>query len=251
MAALPRCLGPNCPGVGCLGISPATSSPRSDECSQRLVSTGSGTGRQTGLPKDGTVKGVSYFSCPAMHGIFARRGILAVKYRLVSGLVTHLTALKWLVLVLKPDVGCGKSLLSSDHLLEASGSASTTLPSPTSSSKLLTPPSTSPIATPQSNAAKEDWTAGLRFNFFFLAQSHRVGADCPVEDTAETRLSVQVEIPKSAEVEEMKASDMFKICKTDRGVGLPQSNVQSHVFQHFFLLALATLQPQCRQSWNA
>ena len=107
--------------------------------------------------------------------------------------------------------------MSSDHLLEASGSASTTLPSPTSSSKLLTPPSTSPIATPQSNAAKEDWTAGLldcwtalQFCSFWPKVTKCRSADWLAEETVETRLSVQVEIPKSAEVEEMKASDIKK-----------------------------------------
>ena len=43
-----------------------------------------------------------------------------------------------------------------------------------------------------------------------------------MEETAETRLSVLVEILKSAELEEMKASDMLKkettLCATDEGL---------------------------------
>eukprot|EP00435_Cladocopium_sp_Y103_P019926 s344_g4.t2 len=83
---------------------------------------------------DGTVKGVAYFSCPAMHGIFARH----------------------------------------HHVLEAPGSS--TLPS--SSSKLLTSPS-SPSSTAPRVAEKKE--------------------------TGDTKLSVKVEIPRSAEVKEMKA----------------------------------------------
>ena len=94
-------------------------------------------------------------------------------------LVTHLTALQWLVLVLL-ETWCWLVMPSSDHLLEASGSASTTLPSPTSS-KLLTPPSTSPSATPQSDAAKEDWTAGLHFNFVLFG---------PESQSAEVQIGV-------------------------------------------------------------
>ena len=73
---------------------------------------------------DGTVKGVSYFSCPAMHGIFARR----------------------------------------EHLLEApSPSTSTASPSadtsPAKSSNLLSPPSTSPTATPKEEIGDAEFPA--------------------------------------------------------------------------------------------